>query len=294
MGSASASLLTDIKLAVVGDLHGSWVDQDHELLMKLQPDGVLFVGDLSDGDVKLIKSISKIDLPTAVILGNHDRGLDRKGDILRTQLNLLGSKHCGWSQRNWDKPPIEIVGARPCSSGGPFRLSQSVEAVYGHVSFENSVDKIVDAASKASSNKPLLILAHSGPSGLGSEPESICGRDWKLPAIDWGDKDLEIAINTIQCNRKIDIVVFGHMHHSLRRNNGVRNTFCFDKKGTAYLNSACVPRRGLDSRGNLLCHFSWIEFAKSTLQFVSHRWYLPDASIGYEEVLFDQSTNDKC
>ena len=43
--------LTDIRIAIAGDLHGSWSQDDLDLLLELNPDGVLFVGDLSDGDL---------------------------------------------------------------------------------------------------------------------------------------------------------------------------------------------------------------------------------------------------
>jgi len=36
------------------------------LLLELKPDGVLFVGDLSDGDLRIVRAISKISIPTSV------------------------------------------------------------------------------------------------------------------------------------------------------------------------------------------------------------------------------------
>ena len=106
--------------------------------------------------------------------------------------------------------------------------------------------------------------------------------------MDWGDKDLELAIIEIRKRRTLDLVVFGHTHHSLRRsNNKLRETFLLDKYGTAYLNSACVPRRGKDVLGNSLCHFSWIEFTNGKLTHLSHRWFLENGSIAYEEKLLD-------
>ena len=85
-------------------------------------------------------------------------------------------------------------------------------------------------------------MSHAGPSGLGSDSESICGKDWKKPSCDWGDRDLAVAISEIQKKRKIDLVIFGHMHNRLKRNQGLRNMFKIDKEGTFYLNSAIVPR----------------------------------------------------
>ncbi len=286
--------LTFFRLAIAGDLHGSWVSEDQELLRRLEPDGVLFVGDLGEGDLKTVKAINNLPYPTAVILGNHDRGYDRTGDLLRTQLSLLGERHCGWRLTEWEKPNLALVGARPCSAGGGFHLSSEMERVYGQVSLEESINRIVFAAKTAPRQIPLIILAHSGPTGLGSEASSPCGRDWKLPAIDWGDKDLALALDQIRKERLPDLVVFGHMHHALKKGKGYRSTFVQDCWGTRYLNAACVPRRAIDDIGESLCHFSWVEFNNCQLEHVSHRWYRSDASIAYKEVLFDNSNTIRC
>ena len=66
--------MTVTNIAIAGDLHGAWDERDHELLMHIKPDAILFVGDLLDGDLRVIKSIRRISIPCAVILGNHDRG----------------------------------------------------------------------------------------------------------------------------------------------------------------------------------------------------------------------------
>ena len=47
------------------------------------------IGTLSDGDLRLVKAITRLQLPCAVILGNHDRGRDRSGERLRQQLSML-------------------------------------------------------------------------------------------------------------------------------------------------------------------------------------------------------------
>ncbi|WP_320676747.1 TIGR04168 family protein [Prochlorococcus sp. MIT 1300] len=278
-----------LRLAIAGDLHGAWGLEDKSLLLKLQPDGVLFVGDLSDGDLKLTKSIKALPIPTAVILGNHDTGRDHSGRLLQAQLNLLGDLHCGWSLRSWDKPDISVVGARPCSPGGGFYLSDAVRAVFGSISLVESASRISSAALNAPKDKPLVVLAHAGPTGLGSEANSPCGRDWKKPAIDWGDKDLELAVNQIRRKRIPDLVVFGHMHHSLKRSSTLRKTIYQDCWGTVYLNSACVPRNGLDVFGRNISHFSWVEFTSGKLTFVSHRWFSQDGEMIYEDVLLDRT-----
>ena len=261
------------------------------MLQQLQPDALLFVGDLSDGDLRLVKAITRLQLPCAVILGNHDRGRDRSGDCLRQQIAMLGDLDCSWKLRQWSSPPVSIVGGRPCSSGGGFHLSRAVQSVFGPVTEEESVLRIVQAASQAPEAWPLVLLAHSGPTGLGSDASSICGRDWKHPHIDWGDRDLTIAVETLRRNRSPELVVFGHMHHSLRGGRGERITFHRDRFGTAYLNAACVPRTGCDEAGDTLIHFSWVEFEDRHLILVSHRWFHLDGTLAYEQSLFRDSSH---
>ncbi len=255
---------------------------------ELSPDGVLFVGDLGEGDLRLVKAIKNLPVPTAVILGNHDRGHDRTGELLRLQLNLLGDLHCGWRLREWNSPDVAVVGARPCSSGGGFHLSPEVLGAFGPITLQDSARRIALAAKEVPSSKPLVILAHAGPTGLGSDAESPCGRDWKVPAMDWGDKDLELAVDQIRKRRIPDLVVFGHMHHSLRGGGRTRRTFVEDRWGTVYLNTACVPRRCKDSDGNNLSHLSWVEFVNGRLNHVSHRWFRNDSSVAYEQLLLSR------
>ncbi|MAK15207.1 MAG: TIGR04168 family protein [Cyanobium sp. MED195] len=277
-----------MRLAIAGDLHGDWTFDDEQLLDQLKPDAVLFVGDLSDGDLRLVKAITRLNRPCAVILGNHDRGRDRSGEKLRQQLLMLGELDCSWRMRNWSSPPVAIIGCRPCSSGGGFHLSEAVRSVFGPVTEEESANRIVQAASGAPETWPLVLLAHSGPTGLGSDASSICGRDWKHPHIDWGDRDLAIAVEAMRRHRAADLVVFGHMHHCLRGGKGERLTFHRDRYGTAYVNAACVPRSGSDESGQTLIHFTWVEFEGRHLSLVSHRWFHLDGTLAYEQTLLRQ------
>ena len=64
--------LTNLKIAIVGDCHGQWSEKDLKVLSIIKPNIVLFVGDISDGSIKIIKKINEIKIPTFVILGNHD------------------------------------------------------------------------------------------------------------------------------------------------------------------------------------------------------------------------------
>ena len=94
------------------------------------------------------------------------------------------------------------------------------------------------------------------------------------------------AISQIQKKRKVDLVIFGHMHNRLKRNLGLREMFKIDSKGTIYFNTAVVPRYKTDADGKLLINFSWIEFKKKELRHVSHRWYSEYGEICEEDKFF--------
>ena len=251
----------------------------------MNPNLVLFVGDISDGSVKIIKKINEIKIPTYVILGNHDRGKDCTGEILLKQIRVLGGKCCAWDLKIHDNQ-INLQSARPCSSGGGYYLSKEVKGVYGPITEQDSINKIIKCSEKTIKDIPLIIMSHVGPSGLGSEPESICGKDWKLPSLDWGDRDLSVAISQIQKKRKVDLVIFGHMHNRLKRNLGFREMFKIDRKGTFYFNTAVVPRYKTNLDGKFLINFSWVEFQDNKLIHVSHRWYSESGEIFEEDKFF--------
>ncbi len=281
-----------MRIAIAGDLHGQWDPLDVQLLGRLRPDAVLVVGDLSDGQERIAASLGNLDHPLACILGNHDTGKDHSGRKLQRQIDLLGDRHCGWSLRTLHPPGLAVVGGRPGSAGGGYLLSKPVKALWGPVEAADSARRIVGAALAADPALPLVLLAHCGPSGLGSEAHDPCGRDWKAPARDWGDQDLALAIETIRQHRSLPLVVFGHMHHALRRGRGERRSFLIDRRGTAYLNAACVPRHGVDAEGRQLRHLAWVELVGGRLCHASHRWYEPEGRLLYEQLLFEQRVSE--
>ena len=246
----------------------------------------MFVGDISDGNIKTVKQINLISIPTYVILGNHDRGRDKSGETLLKQVRLLNEKYCAWDLKIF-RNEINILSGRPCSSGGGYYLSKEVAGVYGPLTEEDSVKKIINSYKKSRDDLPLLIISHAGPSGLGSDPNSICGRDWKIPSLDWGDRDLSTAISNIQKERFVDLVIFGHMHNQLNRNLGMREMFTMDKKGTFYLNAAIVPRYDKDCKGTISVNFSWVEFENKKVSHVSQRWFTNNGNIKKENILFE-------
>ena len=246
---------------------------------------VLFVGDISEGSIKILKKINLLNIPAFVILGNHDKGRDRTGEKLQKQINLLRDKFCGWDLKIFNNQ-INILGGRPCSSGGGYFLSKEVLGVYGPLSENDSANKIINSYLKGRDDLPLILLAHAGPSGLGSEPDSICGRDWLKPSLDWGDRDLSRAITKIRKKRFIDLVIFGHMHNVLKRNLGERKMYELDRNGTSYLNTAVVPRYKENKHGELIINYSWVEFKDKKLKYISQRWYTEKGTIEKEKIFF--------
>jgi hypothetical protein len=97
-----------------------------------------------------------------------------------------------------------------------------------------------------------VILAHNGPLGLSEEPRDIYGKDFgQRPGGDWGDRDLQLALQRIaEMGRRVRMVVAGHMHHELVHPRGdLRVRFC-KCAGTTFVNPAVVPRvREASDRG---------------------------------------------
>lgn len=278
--------MAELNIAIAGDLHDQWDRSDHDLLERIRPDALLLVGDLSDGKPRIPALLASLELPVACVLGNHDAGKDGSGRTLRRQLELLGERHCGWGLRELRPPGLAVVGARPGTAGGGFQLSKAVRSVYGPVGQQESAERISRAALAADPRLPLILLAHSGPSGLGAHLDAPCGRDWKTPACDWGDQDLALAVDQIRRRRPLPLVVFGHMHHALRHHQGERISFRRDAQGTAFLNTACVPRHGVDQQGRALRHFSWLIYQGLELRQISHRWYGTGGALHYEQTLW--------
>ena len=208
-----------------------------------------------------------LELPLACVLGNHDAAKDGSGRTLRHQLELLGDRHCGWGLRELRPPGLAVVGARPGTAGGGFHLSKAVRAVYGPVGLQASAERISRAALAADPALPLVLLAHSGPSGLGSQLDDPCGRDWKAPACDWGDQDLSLAINQIRRRRRRCpwwCSATCTMPCATTRANGAASAGM--RRARPSSTRACVPRHGVDQQGRALRHFSWVIFRDGELQ----------------------------
>ncbi|BAF18898.1 uncharacterized protein [Oryza sativa Japonica Group] len=240
-----------VRVAVVGDVHNDWtLEEDSKALHFLQPDLVLFTGDYGNENVQLVKSISDLQLPKAAILGNHDcwhtyQFSEKKVDRVQLQLESLGEQHVGYKCLDFPTIKLSVVGGRPFSCGGNriFR-PKLLSKWYGVNDMAESAKRIYDAATNAPKEHAVILLAHNGPTGLGSRMEDICGRDWVAGGGDHGDPDLEQAISDLQRETGVSIplVVFGHMHKSLAYGRGLRKMIAFGANRTIYLNGAVVPR----------------------------------------------------
>ena len=164
-------------------------------------------------------------------------------------LDALGPNHIGHSALSFAQElGVAFVGGRAFSKGGS-RWSDVADFYQRHYeidNFEESAHRIVDVALSQHPHASLIVVGHNGPTGLGAHRWSPCGVDWQLPAEDFGDPDLGEALDMMASQRRpATLVLFGHMHQSLKgEGGGKRNMVAVDARtGTVFLNSAVVPRQ---------------------------------------------------
>ncbi|KAL2228395.1 UNVERIFIED_CONTAM: hypothetical protein Sindi_1819200 [Sesamum indicum] len=157
----------------------------------------------------------------------------------------LGDEHVGYGRIDFPNLKLSIVGGRPFSCGGEHLFRKKLlTARYGVHDMDESAKKIYEAALGTPADHSIIFLAHNGPSGLGSNVDDICGRDWIPGAGDHGDPDLAHAISQLKEDTKLQIklVVFGHMHKNLAYGQGLRKMIAIADDNTIYVNGAVVPR----------------------------------------------------
>ncbi len=289
-----------INIAVVGDVHDQWEAADGLALKHLGVDLVLFVGDFGNESVEVVRAIASLDIPKAAICGNHDAWYTatdwgrsrcpydrRQENWVQQQLDLLGEAHVGFGKRDFPELGVTVVGSRPFTWGGPeWKYADFYSEWFGVESFEASTKRIVEAAKTATSDT-VIFLGHTGPTGLGDEPDDPCGRDWKPLGGDFGDPDFEAAIaQTRTFGKQIPLVAFGHMHHQLRhRKKELRKSLSVSAEGTVYLNAASVPRiveRGIQRLRN----FSKVAIAEGVVSEASLVWVGDDFTVAEEQILY--------
>lgn len=294
-----------IKIAVIGDVHDQWEAADGEALRSLGVDLALFVGDFGNESVEVVQAIASLDIPKAVILGNHDAwytatewGRQRcpydraQEDWVQDQLDLLGEIHVGYSKLDFPEFNLTVVGGRPFSWGGEiWRNAEFYRERYGVADFAESTERIMAAVNNAAYNT-IIFLGHNGPVGLGDRPEDPCGKDWEPLGGDFGDLDLANAIDrTKKMGKSIPLVTFGHMHHHLRhRKDCLRTSVSASNDGTVYLNSASVPRiihKGSHTERN----FSLVTLQAGVVIQASLVWVGKEYSVISEKILYQVSQN---
>lgn len=223
-----------LRLAVVGDCHGQYNEDDNAALLALVPDAALFVGDYDNEAADIPRTIAKLHgaLPVASIMGNHDAwylskliarermaldsasssasslapgaqprlGESAEFESVRQQHSLLAPSNVGWGRRDFEALPLSVVGGRPLSSGGASleRHARMYSSLWGVRGAEESAAVIAKHVRAAPPGAATVMLAHNGPSGLGSARDDICGKDWGGGGGgDWGDEDLRLALSDV-------------------------------------------------------------------------------------------------
>lgn len=265
-------------LLVIGDVHGQWRPEDQAFLESGEQALALFVGDLGDENVEIVRKIARMRADKAVILGNHDAwrsfSEQRITDRLAESIAILGDHHLAYRHIDLDSARVTLIGGRPFSWGGADIRSPRVYGdLYGVGSMRQSADRICEVAQNARYDD-LVILAHNGPTGLGSEPTDIYGKDFgRRPRGDFGDQDLAWALEGIRASgKRVRAVIAGHMHDRLSHPRGAERVRFVRDEDTLYVNPAVVPRiRRLES-GTIVRHYLRVELAEGQVLAVREQW----------------------
>ena len=255
-------------IGVIGDVHLFWDDADITFFNRGEYDLLLFVGDLAGytqlRGLQVARTLRRLKVPAMCIPGNHDglHALQLGAEIAprahrlrhafcrgqglrcRTLDRALGPvEMLGYSRRRIAPGgvPLNVVVGRPHSIGGR-RLAciRYLESTFGIASMDASAQRLKSLVDECD-DAPILFLAHNGPSGLGDRASSIWGCDFRRKEEDWGDRDLQDAIQHANENgRKVLATVAGHMHR--RTKCGKHRPGQIEKDGTLYVNAAEVPR----------------------------------------------------
>lgn len=292
-----------IKIAIVGDVHEQWESADDQALLSLGVDLVLFVGDFGNESLPIVRAITSLEIPKACVLGNHDAWFtatdwgrqkcpydQTKEDRVQEQIDILADSHVGYNKKEFCQFDLTVVGGRPFTWGGPqWKYEDFFAARFGVKGFRDSAQLILNSV-KNTALETIIFLGHNGPSGLGDQPESICGKDWQPLGGDFGDPDLAEAIAQSRLlGKNIPLVAFGHMHHKLRHTNKQeRESVQVDQYGTVYVNAANVPRIRKKEQTQLR-NFSLVCMEKQVVSQVSLIWLGENQQIASQTILYEPS-----
>lgn len=293
-----------LRIAVIGDVHDQWEEQDAVALQALQVDLALFVGDFGNESVEIVRAIAALDIPKASIFGNHDAWYTatpwgrkkcpynrQAEDWVQLQMDLLGPADVGYGKRDFPEFGVTVIGGRPFSWGGSeWKYEAFYRDRYEVHNFQESIERMQQAIDAAACDT-LIFVGHCGPTGLGDQPESPCGRDWKPLGGDFGDPDLAAAIAYAKaCGKTVPLVTFGHMHHGLRHRQDIqRERLTRDRDHTVYLNAACVPRI-VKTVTQVERNFSVVELDGGHVQTAALTWVNQDDVITSTTDLFAEAS----
>lgn len=293
---------SQIKIAVIGDIHDQWENEDAEALQHLGVDLALFVGDFGNESLDIVRRVASVQIPKAAIMGNHDAwfsatewGFKRSPydhtveDRVQQQLDFLGEAHVGYSKLDFPQFELSVVGGRPFSWGGSeWRCEGFYRDRYEVQNFQQSTQKIMDAVAQTSF-ETIIFLGHNGPYGLGDKPEDMCGKDWRSLGGDFGDPDLAEAIAKTRYKQKqIPLVTFGHMHHTLRHTKTrLRTIVKQDSDQTIYLNAASVPRI-VKVDGEKIRNFSLVSLENNQVKDISLIWVNQKYQVISENKIYEE------
>ena len=291
-------------IAVIGDVHDRWQEQDNIALRHLGVDLALFVGDFGNESVDIVRIIASLDLPKAAILGNHDAWYTashwgrkqapynhEQEDRVQQQLDLLGTSHVGYGKLDLPEYNLSVIGGRPFSWGGShWKNSDFYRDRYNINNFAESTTKILEVVEQTTCDN-LIFIGHNGPTGLGEKPEDTCGKDWGELWGDHGDPDFADAIEkTFSYGKSIPLVTFGHMHHNLRhRGDRLRTIINTGNEGTVYLNAASVPRIKKVAEQTAR-NFSLVTMQNNLVTNISLVWLNNNCDVVSSEVLYQNQT----
>jgi uncharacterized protein (TIGR04168 family) len=249
-------------IGIIGDLHSAWDDADVAYFNAAPYSLLLFTGDLGastkEDGARIAKAISRLERDVLVMPGNNDADqysalaaelAYRQGakSLLRglaSAQRTPEAKLCGYSGHRFavGDRELTVIAGRPFSMGGPeLTFLEELAREHGVSSLEQSATRIAELIDRAET-RDVIVLSHNGPAGLGDTSQSMWGRDFAEPAMDWGDPDLAHALAHARARgtHRVLAVIAGHMHTPIR--GGRERELTQRRDGTLYLNPARVPR----------------------------------------------------
>ena len=251
-----------MRLALIGDVHEQWTAADTAWFNASDYDGILLTGDLPGRRhstlVAVGTRIAGLRKPAVMIPGNHDgptilgilrealtgrpqslASAQRMESRVRALESVLGDVALGgYSLHRVGKgrEAVDVICCRPHAMDGRLLTFGTYLAMRFSVTDLAASTARLQALVEASA-KPIVFLAHNGPSGLGAHPTAPWGLG--LWGRDNGDTDLRAAVEYAQQRGKaVAAVVAGHMHWRTAR----ARTWQLRRDGVLYINAARVPR----------------------------------------------------